>query len=70
MTLTLEMIRGAVRMCREHEIKPFDDGTYEMRIHPSRAQQAFELGLQPYSSLIGYVPKVSRVVCDIDSSDG
>jgi hypothetical protein len=56
--LTLDMLRQAVAKMRKHEFK----GNIILRLHPSRLQDAFDLGLEPFCPL--YEEDV--VECKID----
>ena len=45
--LTMQIIENAVAALKEHQVK----GDYILRIHPTRAQEAFDLGFAPFCSL-------------------
>lgn len=42
--ITKEHVRNIVATMRERQIRPDKNGDYEMRIHGSRARDAFEAG--------------------------
>ena len=45
--LTVQMIKDAVELLKKHEVK----GAYILRIHPSRVDEAYDLGLVPFCPL-------------------